>query len=88
MVPADLVASDIEAGTLQAPMPEPALASLKFYVANRLECIDPAIPEIAAIVAKVTQLAHSTRRPVTEAEKVRPLHAELRREAAGRSSKR
>jgi DNA-binding transcriptional LysR family regulator len=88
LVPADLAANDIEAGTLRAPTPIPSLGSLKFYVSTRLECIDPAIPEIAAIVAKATQLSRTSQQSAAEAEKVKPLHAALRKEAALRPTKR
>ncbi len=50
------VAADIAAGTLLAPTSIPPIASLKFYVATRAGSIDPAIPEVAAIVAKAAQL--------------------------------
>jgi DNA-binding transcriptional LysR family regulator len=56
MVPFELVAADIEAGRLQAPVSTPPLGSLKFFVATRLESVDPAIAEIASIVAQVTRL--------------------------------
>lgn len=56
MVPVDLVAQDIEAGVLLAPTPVPALASLKFFVTTRAESVDPAIGEIAEVIARVTRL--------------------------------
>ena len=56
MVPAELVAADIAAGTLRAPAPVPPLPPLTFFVATRAESIDPAIAEIARIVAEVTRL--------------------------------
>jgi DNA-binding transcriptional LysR family regulator len=60
MVPAYFVAADVEAGTLQAPTASPPLGSLKFFVATRLESVDPAIAEIASIVADVTRLPDSS----------------------------
>lgn len=59
MVPAELAADDVEAGRLQAPAALPSLGSLKFFVATRLESVDPAIAEIASIVAQVTRLPDS-----------------------------
>jgi DNA-binding transcriptional LysR family regulator len=56
MVPAGLVATDLANGTLQAPTAVPPIATLKFFVATRLESVDPAIAEIASIVAEVTRL--------------------------------
>jgi DNA-binding transcriptional LysR family regulator len=56
MVPIDLVATDIDAGTLLAPTPVPSLATLKFFVTTRAESVDPAIAEIAAVVARVARL--------------------------------
>jgi DNA-binding transcriptional LysR family regulator len=56
MVPFDLVAADIGAGTLVAPTAVPPLASLKFFVTTRAESVDPAIAEIASVVARVTRL--------------------------------
>ena len=56
MLPAHFAGADVEAGTLQAPTAVPPLGSLKFFVATRLESVDPAIAEIAAIVAEVTRL--------------------------------
>jgi DNA-binding transcriptional LysR family regulator len=56
MVPAELVAADLETGRLQAPTAAPPLGSLKFFVITRQESVDPAIAEIAAIVAEVTRL--------------------------------
>lgn len=63
MVPADLAAADVEAGTLQAPAAVPPIASLKFFVATRLESVDPAISEIASIVAETTRLPDATPKP-------------------------
>ena len=51
-----LAAADIQSGVLQALVAHPAIASLKFFVATRLESVDPAIAEIASIVARVTRL--------------------------------
>ena len=56
MVPVDLVVADLDAGTLLAPTPVPPLASLKFFVTTRAESVDPAIAEIASVVARVTRL--------------------------------
>lgn len=56
MVPSFFVTADVEAGTLQAPVADPPLGTLKFFVATRHESVDPAIGEIASIVAKVTRL--------------------------------
>jgi len=58
LVPAYFVAADVEAGTLQAPTAVPPLPTLKFFVATRLESVDPAIAEIASIVAEVTRLSN------------------------------
>lgn len=59
MVPAEFAAADIQSGVLQAPVALPAIASLKFFVATRLESVDPAIAEIASIVAQVTRIPES-----------------------------
>ncbi|OGA64554.1 MAG: hypothetical protein A3G81_24400 [Betaproteobacteria bacterium RIFCSPLOWO2_12_FULL_65_14] len=59
MVPVSFVGADVEAGILQAPAAVPPLGSLKFFVATRLESVDPAIGEIASIVAGVTRLPES-----------------------------
>jgi hypothetical protein len=56
MVPVEFVALDVEAGRLQAPTAVPPLGSLKFFVFTRLESVDPAIAEIASIIAGVTRL--------------------------------
>jgi DNA-binding transcriptional LysR family regulator len=56
LAPPYFVSADVEAGTLQTPTPAPALTSLKFFVATRLESVDPAIGEIASIVARATRL--------------------------------
>jgi DNA-binding transcriptional LysR family regulator len=56
MAPKDLVAQDIEAGTLTALPGEPALPPLTFFVATRLESVDPALDDIARMVADVTRL--------------------------------
>jgi DNA-binding transcriptional LysR family regulator len=56
MVPEELVTAEIAAGTLRAPVPVPPLPPLTFFVATRAESIDPAIAEIARIVAEVTRL--------------------------------
>jgi DNA-binding transcriptional LysR family regulator len=56
MVPVDLVAADLATGILLAPTPVPPLASLKFFVTTRAESVDPAIAEIASVVARVTRL--------------------------------
>jgi len=52
---------------LQAPTAAPPLGTLKFFVATRLESVDPAIAEIASIVADVTRLSngdHKVAQPV------------------------
>jgi DNA-binding transcriptional LysR family regulator len=59
MVPTALVEADVQAGTLQAPTAVPPLRSLKFFVVTRLESVDPAITEIASIVADVARLPDS-----------------------------
>ena len=67
LVPAYFVAADVEAGILQAPTAAPPLGTLKFFVATRLESVDPAIAEIASIVAEVTRLSdvdHKVAQPV------------------------
>jgi LysR substrate binding domain-containing protein len=56
MVPEELVTAEIAAGTLRAPAPVPPLPPLTFFVATRAESIDPAIAEIARIIAEVTRL--------------------------------
>lgn len=56
LMPQRFVAADLQAGKLLAPVAEPPLGALKFYVATRAGGIDPAVPEIAAIVAKAAQL--------------------------------
>lgn len=56
LVPADLAAPDIAAGTLVAPALAPSLTPLKLFVATRTESLDPAVAEIAAIVADVSRL--------------------------------
>ena len=48
---ADLVLDDVKAGTLVAPPPLPTLGQMRFYVATRAGSVDPAVPEIASIVA-------------------------------------
>jgi DNA-binding transcriptional LysR family regulator len=67
VVPAELAAVDIQSGILQAPTAVPPIASLKFFVATRLESVDPAIAEIASIVAQVTRLPETTTRLVQAA---------------------
>ncbi len=67
MVPVEFVALDVEAGRLQAPTAVPPLGSLKFFVFTRLESVDPAIAEIASIIAGVTRLPdanHHVAQPV------------------------
>ena len=67
LVPSYFVAADVEAGILQAPTAAPPLGTLKFFVATRLESVDPAIAEIASIVADVTRLSdvnHKVAQPV------------------------
>jgi len=56
MMPIELVAADIEAGTLRALQPDPTLRPLTFFVATRAESIDPAVADIAKIVVEVTRL--------------------------------
>ena len=56
LMPKCFVAADLKAGKLLAPVAEPPLGALKFYVATRAGGIDPAVPEIGAIVAKAAQL--------------------------------
>lgn len=56
MMPLDLVAVDIKAGTLRGLMPNPPLRPLPFFVATRAESIDPAVADIAEIVVEVTRL--------------------------------
>lgn len=56
MMPMELVAGDIESGTLRALMPDPPLRPLTFFVATRAESIDPAVADIAQIVVEVTRL--------------------------------
>jgi len=56
LAPIDLVAADIEAGTLRALPPDPPLRPLTFFVATRAESIDPAVAEIAKIVVDVARL--------------------------------
>lgn len=56
MVPTSFISADVQAGILQAPTAVPPLGSLKFFVATRAESVDPAIAEIASIVAEVTRL--------------------------------
>ena len=56
LVPVELAAADIAAGTLVAPAPVPALTPLRLFVATRTESLDPAVGEIAAIVADVSRL--------------------------------
>ena len=70
LMPQRFVAADLQAGKLLAPVAEPPLGALKFYVATRAGGIDPAVPEIAAIVAKAAQLldakpTDSAAQPVT-----------------------
>ncbi len=56
LVPAELAAADIASGALVAPSPDPMLPALKLFVATRAESVDPAVAEIAAIVADVSRL--------------------------------
>ena len=56
MVPTDLVVPDIDTGILLAPTPVPPLPSLKFFVTTRAESVDPALAEIASVVADVIRL--------------------------------
>jgi DNA-binding transcriptional LysR family regulator len=56
MMSLDLVAADIEAGTLRALVPNPPLRPMPFFVATRAESIDPAVADIAEIIVEVTRL--------------------------------
>lgn len=56
MVPMELVTAEITSGTLLAPEARPPLPKLTFFVATRAKTVDPAIPEIAQIIADITQL--------------------------------
>ena len=57
IVPEGLVAHDIESGALHAPLAVPAIPPMTFFVATRLETLDPATADVARIVADVTRLA-------------------------------
>lgn len=67
MMPFDLVAADIESGTLCALTANPPLRPLTFFVATRAEAIDPAVADIAQIVAVITRLSPVTREPARDA---------------------
>jgi len=56
MMPLELVGADIEAGTLRILIAEPPLRPLTFFVATRAESIDPAVADIAELVATVVRL--------------------------------
>jgi DNA-binding transcriptional LysR family regulator len=56
MVPIDMVAQDIAAGTLLAPTPVPPLPALKFFVTTRADSLDPVVANIAAVIGGVTKL--------------------------------
>ena len=56
MMPLELVGFDIEAGTLRSLIAEPPLRPLTFFVATRAETIDPAVADIAELVATVVRL--------------------------------
>jgi DNA-binding transcriptional LysR family regulator len=56
LVPEALAAAEIASGRLRAPVAVPALPPLTFFVATRAESVDPAIAEVARIVAEVTRL--------------------------------
>lgn len=77
IVPAYFVTQDVEAGILQAPPAAPPLGSLKFFVATRLESVDPAIAEIASIVVEVTRL------PEAKAKLAQPLTGAFGQKARG-----
>lgn len=56
LMPKRFFAADLRSGKLLAPVAQPSLGALKFYVATRVGGIDPAVTEIAAIVAKAALL--------------------------------
>jgi len=68
LVPSIFDAAEFDAGDLPARTAAPPLGTLQFFVATRLESVDPAIAEIASIVADVTRLSdvspHKVAQPV------------------------
>lgn len=57
IAPKVLVIPDIEAGTLRAPMAEPPIPPMRFFVATRQDTLDPATADVARIVADATRLS-------------------------------
>jgi DNA-binding transcriptional LysR family regulator len=57
IVPESLVMKDVEDGALVAPQAIPAMAPMTFFVATRIETLDPAIADVARVVADVTRLS-------------------------------
>jgi DNA-binding transcriptional LysR family regulator len=57
IVPETLVTRDIENSALVAPAAVPAIPPMTFFVATRVDTLDPATADVARIVADVTRLA-------------------------------
>ncbi|KAF3996470.1 LysR family transcriptional regulator [Glaciimonas immobilis] len=56
MMPHELVKDDLEAGTLCALNASPSIPSITFFVATRVDSLDPAIADFAAIVTDICRL--------------------------------
>ena len=59
MAPLDLVADDLAAGRLAVLAADPPLPLLTFFVATRRASVDPALDEVARLVADITRLPGS-----------------------------
>lgn len=57
IVPESLVVKDLEDGALVAPPAFPRMPPMTFFVATRIETLDPAIADVARVVADVTRLS-------------------------------
>lgn len=56
MMPQQLIADDVASGALRALKSDPPVPSITFFVATRVDSLDPAITDFAAIVADVCRL--------------------------------
>ena len=63
LAPLDLVADDLAAGRLALMPADPPLPLLTFFVATRRESVDPALDEVARLVADITRLPGSAPAP-------------------------
>ena len=56
MMPQELIKDDVENGTLCVLKTQPPIPSITFFVATRVDSLDPAIADFAAIVTEVCRL--------------------------------